>query len=171
MTFRTETYLIKDDGTSPNNDRLPLVVYRSAICAAPGQEAEERFKTLFAENGWGGTWVDGIYPFHHYHARSHEILGIAVGSVDVQFGGPSGPVVTLTAGDAVAIPAGVSHCRRSESSGLSVVGAYPRGQEDWDLKRATEADRTQALEEIPKVALPDSDPIAGKSGRLVELWR
>jgi len=51
------------------------------------------------------------------------------------------------------------------------VGAYPRGQEDWDLKRATEADRTQALEEIPKVALPDSDPIAGRNGRLVELWR
>lgn len=171
MTLRTETYLIRDDGTIPNNEHLPLVIYRSAITAAPGREAEQRFKTLFAQHGWGGTWVDGIYPFHHYHARSHEILGIAAGSAEVQFGGPTGPVVTVAAGDAVAIPAGVGHCRLNESPGLIVVGAYPIGQEDWDLKRATEAERTQALEEIPNVALPDMDPIAGKAGRLVELWR
>src|SRR5690606_32731284 len=154
MTFRTETYLIRDDGTIPNNERLPLVVYRSAITAAPGQEAEERFKTLFAENSWGGTWVDGIYPFHHYHARSHEVLGIAAGRAEAQFGGASGPILTLEAGDAVVIPAGVGHCRRSATSDLIVVGAYPRGQEDWDLKRATEAERSQALDEIPKVPLP-----------------
>lgn len=171
MTLRTETYLIRDDGTIPNNERLPLVVYRSAISAAPGPEAEQTFKELFARHGWGGTWVDGIYPFHHYHARSHEILGIAAGSADVQFGGPSGPVVTVVAGDAVAIPAGVAHCRRSESPGLLVVGAYPRGQEHWDLKRATEAERTQALREIPQVALPTTDPITGTAGGLTEIWR
>lgn len=170
MTLRTETYLIRDDGTIPNNERLPLVVYRSAIAAAPGLEAEERFKMLFAQHGWGGTWVDGIYPYHHYHARSHEVLGIAAGSAEVQFGGPSGPVVTVSAADAVAIPAGVGHCRRSDSTGLVVVGAYPRGQEDWDLKRGTEAERTQALEEIRRVPLPEMDPLVGKAGGLVEIW-
>lgn len=171
MTLRTETYLIRDDGTIPNNERLPLVVYRSAIAAAPGPEAEERFKALFTRQGWGGIWVDGIYPFHHYHARTHEILGIAEGAAEVQFGGPSGPVVRVEAGDAVAIPAGVGHCRRSDSPGLMVVGAYPRWQDDLDLKRATDAERTQALEEIPKVALPDMDPLMGKAGGLLELWR
>lgn len=171
MTLRTETYLIRDDGTIPNNARLPLVVYRSAIPDAQAPEAEQTFKALFARHGWAGTWVDGIYPFHHYHARSHEVLGVAAGSAEVQFGGPNGPVVTVTAGDAVAIPAGVGHCRRSESPGLVVVGAYPRGQEDWDLKRATDAERTQALEEIPKVPLPDMDPLVGKAGGLKELWR
>jgi len=171
MTLRTETYLIADDGTIPNNERLPLVVYRSAIAATSQEEAEREFKQLFAKHGWGGTWVNGIYDFHHYHARSHEILGIAAGAADVQFGGPSGPVMTVRAGDAVAIPAGVGHCRRDDSPGLVVVGAYPRGQEDWDLKRATAADRTQALKEIPLVALPPQDPITGILGGVVDFWR
>lgn len=169
MKLRTETYLIRDDGTIPNNDRLPLVVYRSAIGEEP--DAERRFRELFDQNGWGGIWVNGIYPFHHYHARSHEILGIAAGAAKVQFGGPDGPLLKISAGDAVAIPAGVGHCRRGDAAGLVVIGAYPRGQEDWDLKRATDADRTQALEEIPDVALPDLDPIAGKTGGLLDLWR
>src|SRR5690606_3811001 len=99
MTLRTETYLIRDDGTIPNNPHLPLVVHRSAIPHAPGLEPELAFKELFAPHGWGGIWVDGIYRFHHYHARSHEVLGIVAGSAEVQFGGPNGPVVTVKAGD------------------------------------------------------------------------
>lgn len=171
MTLRTETYLIRDDGTIPNNDRLPLVVYRSVFGGLARSDNERRFKNLFAQHDWGGTWVDGIYPFHHYHARSHEVLGIAAGRAEVQFGGASGPILTLEAGDAVVIPAGVGHCRRSATSDLIVVGAYPRGQEDWDLKRATEAERSQALDEIPKVPLPITDPITGQSGGLLDLWR
>ena len=171
MTLRIETYLIADDGTIPNNERLPLVVYRSAIAATSREEAEREFKRLFAKHGWSGTWVNGIYDFHHYHARSHEILGIVAGAADVQFGGPSGPVMAVRAGDAVAIPAGVGHCRLDDSPGLVVVGAYPRGQEDWDLKRATAADRTQALKEIPLVALPPQDPITGILGGVVDFWR
>ena len=171
MTIQIETYLLKDDGTVPNNDRLPLVLYRSAITAAPGREAENAFTELFAAHGWGGCWVNGIYPFHHYHARSHEVLGIAAGTAEVQFGGASGPVIMVAAGDAVAIPAGVAHCRRDDAAGLVVVGAYPRGQEDWDLKRATAAERAQALTEIPRVDIPAMDPIAGEAAGLVDFWR
>ncbi|MCL4768184.1 MAG: cupin domain-containing protein [Hyphomicrobiaceae bacterium] len=171
MTIRIETYRLEDDGTIPNNGNLPLVLYRSAIMTAPGPEAERTFKRLFEEHGWCGAWVDGIYPFHHYHARSHEVLGIAAGTAEVQFGGPAGPVLTLAAGDAVAIPAGVGHRRHDGAPGLVVVGAYPRGQEDWDLKRATAVERAQALTEIPRVALPAMDPIAGEAAGLVMIWR
>ena len=171
MTLRTETYLIRDDGTIPNNDRLPLVVYRSVVEELVPGNAESRFKELFAQHGWGGMWVNGIYPFHHYHACAHEVLGIAAGRADVQFGGASGPVLTVAAGDAVVIPAGVGHCRRGVAPDLVVIGAYPRGQEDWDLKRATEAERSQALNEIPKVPMPAMDPITGRSGGLLDLWR
>ena len=171
MTLRTETYLIRDDGTIPNNERLPLVVYRSAIAAPSPDEAVQELRRRFTSHGWGGLWVNGIYDYHHYHARSHEILGIAGGEAEVQFGGPSGPILTLHPGDAVAIPAGVGHCRRSEARGLVVVGAYPRGQEDWDLKRATAADRTQALKEIPQVSLPPNDPITGDAGGIIDHWR
>lgn len=169
MTSNVETYLLNDDGKIPNNDRLPLVLYRSAIKASA--DAERTFKRLFEEHGWGGCWVDGIYPYHHYHARSHEVLGIAAGRAEVQFGGEGGPVITVAAGDAVVIPAGVGHCRRDDSPGLVVIGAYPQGQEDWDIKRASEAERSQALTEIPRVSLPQMDPIAGENAGLALIWR
>jgi uncharacterized protein YjlB len=165
-----ETHLLLDDGLVPNNQRLRLVVYRSAVAVASEQHPARKFERLFREHGWRGSWVNGIYPFHHYHARSHEVLGIAAGSATVQFGGDGGPMLRLEAGDAVVIPAGVGHCRRSPDDGLVVVGAYPRGQENYDLKRANAADRAQALDEIVHVGLPEADPVRGHDGPLLRLW-
>ena len=169
MSPRMETYLLQDDGRIPNNDHLPLLLYRSVVGSEA--DAEATFKRMFEERGWGGCWVNGIYPYHHYHARSHEVLGIAAGTAEVQFGGEQGPVIRVAAGDAVVIPAGVGHCRRDRSPGLVVIGAYPRGQEDWDLKRGTDAERSQALTEIPRVPLPEMDPVAGEGAGLARLWR
>lgn len=172
MNLQIETHLLKDDGLIPNNDRLPLVVYRSAVSiASHSDRAAAAFQQLFAENDWEGAWINGIYSFHHYHACCHEVLGIAAGVADVQFGGPGGPVLTIAAGDAVAIPAGVGHCRRDSRPGLVVVGAYPKGQDDVDLKRANPTDRAAALGAIPSVALPSLDPIAGAGQGLTLLWQ
>ncbi|MGH6816478.1 MAG: cupin domain-containing protein [Hyphomicrobiaceae bacterium] len=169
-TFDTETYRLLDDGTIPNNERLPLVVYRGAF-ELRAVEPETTIVERLEKNNWGGAWIDGIYPFHHYHARSHEVLVIAAGSVDVQMGGPRGPILTLTAGDAMVVPAGVGHCRVAARGNLSVVGAYPPGQRDWDLKRATAADRAVALAELAVVKLPSHDPIVGAHGPLLRLWK
>lgn len=169
-SHQLESVRLEDDGIIPNNPRLPLVLYRHALAwddeADPADWIVERFR----RHGWGGTWVDGIYPFHHYHASSHEVLGIARGHVDVQFGGSSGAIVRLMAGDAVVIPAGVGHCRRAATNDLSVVGAYPPGQENWDLRRATARDREEALAVIPGVANPSIDPVLGPDGPLPRLW-
>jgi uncharacterized protein YjlB len=154
-----EQHLLRDDGTIPNNPRLPLILYRTAI--APGDT--QRIEDLFASNGWSNAWVNGIYPFHHYHATTHEVLGIAAGGARVQFGGPGGPIVEISPGDAVMIPAGVGHCRLSDESGLVVVGAYPGGS-GWDLRRATPEDYRTGLPLIAKVADPVSDPILGDDG-------
>ncbi len=170
MTLEIETYEFRDDGLIPNNERLPLVLYRSALTAPSGQSLEQAFQQRFAANGWCGTWVNGIYDFQHYHAHCHEVLGIGAGEADVQFGGPSGPVLQVKAGDAVVIPAGVGHCRRDSRPGLIVVGAYPAGQQNVDLKRANAADRAASLEIIPQVALPEQDPIAGSGQGLPLLW-
>lgn len=162
-TIPVEQHWLVDDGLVPNNVRLPLVVYRGAFDASgmPGMEAA--IEVHFAANDWSNAWVNGIYDFHHYHATAHEVLGVARGTADVQFGGAGGPVVRVAAGDAVMIPAGVGHCRRSSSADLSVVGAYPGGV-DRDLKRATPANYQQALREIPLVPVPASDPVMGASG-------
>jgi uncharacterized protein YjlB len=166
-----ETHLLAGDGLIPNNERLPLLVYRSAVAFEPSRPPEEQLRTLFQAHGWRGAWVDGIYPFHHYHATSHEVLGIADGEATVQFGGPRGPTLRLQKGDVVVLPAGVGHCRKDSQAGLLVVGAYPEGQENWDLKRENESDYRQALVQVPRVPLPGSDPVYGDKGPLAALWR
>ena len=164
-----EAYVLADDGLIPNNAKLPLVLYRQAL-ALEGlrSEPERAFEALFGSNGWRGAWVDGLYDFHHYHSTAHEVLGIAEGFASVQFGGPEGFVLDLTAGDVVVIPAGVGHCL-IEGEDLVVVGAYPEGQ-DWDLCRASTSDRTKALENIPWVPLPKLDPVFGPAGPVLALW-
>lgn len=164
-----EGHALGDDGLIPNNARLPLILYREAL-ALEGLNGDpaRAFEALFKSNGWGNAWVDGIYDFHHYHSTAHEVLGLAKGLAAIQFGGPHGPVVDLSIGDAVVIPAGVGHCLVGAED-LVVVGAYPEGQ-DWDLCRGTEADRAKALENIPWVPLPRLDPVFGVAGPLLALW-
>ena len=159
---RLQIIWLDDDGLIPNNASLPLIVYHGAL-GTDDAEPEQRIEALFAANGWSGAWVNGIYPFHHYHATTHEVLGLARGSAQVQFGGPSGPVLEVAAGDAVLIPAGVGHCRLSPAAGLSVVGAYPGGA-DWDLRRATPEEYRAALPLIATVASPACDPVLGPDG-------
>lgn len=168
---KIEQHLFGDDGLVPNNPTMHLVVYRGAF-SPPGDDrhsssAEKTIQAHFEKHGWSNSWVNGIFDYHHYHATAHEVLGIARGSADVQFGGPDGPVLKVTAGDVVLIPAGVGHCRKSSSSDLSVVGAYPGGV-DYDTLRATPENRTRALPKIAAVPKPQSDPVLGKTTRAFE---
>ena len=50
------------------------------------------------------------------------------------------------------------HCRTESGGGFTVVGAYPRGQEDYDLLR--EADDA-ARERIANLPAPPQDPVGG----------
>jgi uncharacterized protein YjlB len=158
-----ETYRFADDGRFPNSP-LPLLVYRAALPASA--PAIER---TFESHNWSNGWRDGIFDFHHFHSTSHEVLGIAAGSVQVAFGGPDGETVTVRAGDVIAIPAGVAHCNVGQSRDLLVVGAYPDGR-DYDLRRGEPAEYVSALRAIAAVPLPDSDPVLGPDGPLRRLW-
>jgi len=158
-----------DAGDIPNNPVLPLILYRQALADVATDRAAA-FERLFAAHGWGGTWRNGIYPFHHYHSTAHEVLGIASGSATVQLGGDGGETVELKAGDAVLIPAGVGHKRLAASPDLLVVGAYPHGQK-WDLIRADDVvDGAAVRARIAAVPVPQGDPILGSGGPVVSLW-
>lgn len=157
--------LFKDAGAIPNNPGLPLIWWQAALPPAPGPEA---FEQLFARNGWTQSWRNGIFDYPHFHSTSHEVLGIARGSVRVRLGGATGTEVELQAGDAVAIPAGVGHQNLRASADLLVVGAYPSGAE-VDLLRDAGAD-TQARDRIAAVPVPRSDPVEGEDGRLLRHW-
>ena len=114
-----EAVELKDDGRVPNNPDLALVHYRGALAQAMGTADVIR---LFGDNGWRGAWVNGIFPYHHYHARSHEVLANVGAAVLVQFGGEKGPVISFEAGDVVVIPAGggLAGCRMLVASWSSV---------------------------------------------------
>jgi uncharacterized protein YjlB len=157
-----------DDGVVPNNPTLPLLVYPGAL-DLPGADPAAACEALFAANGWGGSWRDGIYPFPHYHSTAHEVLGICRGEAKVRFGGNAGIALTVRAGDVVVIPAGVGHQNLGASADFLVVGAYPRGQR-WDLCRGAAEERPQVLDNIARVPLPAADPVYGADGPLVEHW-
>ena len=156
----------EDDGQFPNS-RFPLLLYAGAV-DNPSPEAMER---LFAKNGWPPAWRATVFTYHHYHSKSHECLGVATGNATLRFGGPHGREFRVEAGDVVVIPAGVAHQRVVASADFLVVGCYPPGQEDWDILRGNPDDRPKADENIAKVPLPETDPVEGKGGALLQHWR
>jgi uncharacterized protein YjlB len=161
-----ETHRFDDDGAIPNSVLPVLVYHRVAAVAAGAGECEE----LFASNGWGGAWRDGIFAFHHFHSTSHEVLGIVAGRATVVLGGPSGSCLDVRPGDVLVLPAGTGHCNAGSSPDFLVVGAYPRGQESWDLRKGDPAEHDEAISNIATVALPQADPVSGPAGALVALW-
>ena len=160
MSREPEALLLPPDPRMPNR-RLPALIYR-------GVQGAGTFDTLFTGSRWVGLWHNGIYDFDHYHSNAHEVLGVGQGSAKVQVGGDVGRAVEVGTGDVLVLPAGTGHRRISASSDLLVVGAYPPGQQHYDICR----DRSPEAElRISKVALPLTDPVFGADGPLLRLWR
>ncbi len=160
--------LLTDDGTFPNNGKLPLIVYKQAV-AIPDANPAGAVERIFHDNGWGGSWRNGIYPYHHYHSTAHEVLGVYGGNATVQLGGPNGLVFDVGPGDVIIIPAGVAHKNLGSSADFRCVGAYPPGQ-TWDMNYGREGERPKADQNITKVPLPDTDPVFGSDGPLMKGW-
>jgi uncharacterized protein YjlB len=156
-----------DDGEIPNNPKLPVLIYAKAneLHGDPAVAMEH----LFGKNGWPPQWRNGIYDYHHYHSNAHEVLGIAKGHVKVRLGGENGRDFDLEAGDVVLLPAGTGHKRLAASDDLLVIGAYPPGQEDYDVLRGKSSERPKALKTIVRVPMPESDPVHGAEGPLLGL--
>jgi len=150
------TIRLDDDGTIPNNPRLPVLLHRGATPPGDPEAAE----ALFARNGWPPAWRDGIYPFHHYHPDAHEALAIASGRVRVQLGGERGVALDLAAGDVVVLPAGVGHRNLGASDDLLVVGAYPAGRHPRQCT-GRPGEREAALPAIAALPDPPCDPVTG----------
>lgn len=145
----------------PNNT-LPVLLYRGVLASNAAEKAK-RFREQFRKNGWAGLWTDTIYDYTHFHSNAHEVLGIAEGKVSIRLGGVNGSLFRLRAGDMLVLPAGMGHRRVGGDDGLKVIGAYPRGQSHYDMKRKGRR--------VPKVALPSADPFYGEEGPLIRAWQ
>ncbi len=163
------TFTFADDGTVPNNARLPFLLYPGVFDLSGQSDPESAIERTFHANRWGDSWRDGVFSYLHYHSMIHEVLGIARGRAKVRFGGDNGEEIDLNPGDVAVLPAGTGHHGLWVSADLVAVGAYPQAGR-YDLCRGSPAERDRALETIPRVPLPDTDPVLGKDGPLPRLW-
>ena len=160
----------EDDGSIPNNPRLPLLVYRVGIDLRGVSDPERAVFDTFTRNHWGEVWQNGIYPYVHYHSTIHEVMGIARGRARVRFGGDRGQELDLAASDVVVLPAGTGHQGVWASPDLVVIGAYPPNGR-FDLCRGSKAEYAKAVRAIPHVPLPETDPVFGRTGPMNKFWK
>jgi uncharacterized protein YjlB len=157
--MRLDTWVAPPGDRIPNNPTFPVLIYHDVDAAAEGADAA---RALFAEHGWGGSWVDGVFDFHHFHSTSHEALAVVAGRATLELGGPHGEAFDVAAGDVLVLPAGTGHRRATAWDGFTVVGAYPAGQEDYDLLRGeSDAEVEAARERIAALPAPPDDPVGG----------
>ena len=159
--MKTPRAVFFEKSTDVPNSKLPVLMFRGALAPTAMAKAR-RFREAFRRNGWAGVWTDTIYDYTHFHSNAHEVLGIAEGKVTIILGGVEGRRFRLKAGDMLAIPAGVGHRRVGEDAGLKVIGAYPPGQSHFNMKRKGRA--------VPRVPIPDTDPLYGRGGPLTRCW-
>ncbi|MFS2220964.1 cupin domain-containing protein [Pantoea sp. B65] len=178
MSFSTGTFAAGASGNPQHlmlatpsngipNNLLPLIIYPSTVPDV--DDIAAYFTTMFTYNGWPPNWRDQVFPYSHYHSNSHELLGICAGWAEILFGGESGRMVTLHAGDAVLIPAGVGHQQVAASDDFFAIGAYPEGMLP-DTLIDDKSKMAQAIENIKRVPMPHADPITGGFGAVTDIW-
>ena len=153
-----------------SNPRLPVLLYRAALAKlGSADDLAAQFEAIFDKHRWPAQWRNGVYEFHHFHSNAHEVLGFAGGSARLRLGGPEGEDVAVAAGDAVLLPAGTGHFQVQADLGFLVVGAYPPGQEDFDICRAPA--NPKIASQMAHLDFPANDPIDGIDGPLSRFWR
>lgn len=159
--MKREALTIPQQPPFPNSS-YPVLLYRGVF---PEDEASpEGFERLFAANGWPQQWRNGVFTYHHFHSTAHEALGFYAGWAELQLGGPQGPTLTVRAGDAVLLPAGVGHFNIRQGGGFRCVGAYTDGAE-VDLLRGDPAEFEAAAGRSAAVPIPEQDPTTGEELR------
>lgn len=134
----------------------------SGAAPCPPGAGPEAAEALFARNRWPPAWRNGIYPHTHFHPNAHEALAIVRGRVRVRLGGEGGEAFDLSAGDVVALPAGVGHRNLGASPDLLVVGAYPPGARPEESRAAADpAAHARARAAVAATPDPANEPVTG----------
>ncbi|HEY1844515.1 MAG TPA: cupin domain-containing protein [Buttiauxella sp.] len=166
MATELETLALNQPSGGVPNSAFPLIIYHHV---SHEKHLAEAFEALFARNGWPPRWRYPVFTYTHFHSNTHEALGVFAGSAKIQFGGEGGPVVDVSRGDAVLIPAGVGHRQIDASEDFMCVGAYPDGcSPDKFLDQPERLAKVR--ENIASVAFPERDPITGEHDGIHTYW-
>ncbi|KAI0365566.1 hypothetical protein BV20DRAFT_725858 [Pilatotrama ljubarskyi] len=169
--LRVERHQLPANGLIPNTtiQQKPLIIYRG-VFPAPTPSASQIEGHIAAVGVFEPMWRYPMYPDDHFHTTSHELVVVHHGRARLNFGGEGcqGAVVTeVQAGDAVLIPAGVSHRLVEDlEGGFEMVGSYPVGAEHWDLCYG-KAGEEEHVANIKDLGWLDKDPLYGDNGPAV----
>ena len=164
-TLTIITFYFNNDGVIPNNT-LPVLMYKNGLNDTVHADLESTFK----KNGWKNNWKDIILPYDHFHSNKHEVLGLIKGKARLMMGGKNGQEVIVERGDVIIIPAGVGHYSLDNSIEYQFVGGYPNGA-NWDIKVSLKENEATIMEEIANIPIPNTDPIFGENGPIVDYWK
>ena len=164
MDVQVRSFFLKDDGQIPNNPELPVIMYEG-IFSGNANDIEATFN----RHDWTNSWTGGVFDYHHYHSNTHEVLGVKSGRATVLLGGDAGERLDLKKGDVIVLPAGTGHKKVESTDDFEVVGAYPGGA-GHNLRRRNPDERAASMAEIKNVPVPETDPVYGDAGPLIEKW-
>ncbi len=164
MEPQVRSFIMTDDGQIPNNPIYPVLVYEGVF----GDRVTD-MEPAFNRHNWTNSWRGDIYDYHHYHATTHEVLGVVSGQATVLVGGDAGERVELKTGDVIVLPAGTGHKKLDGSPDFAVVGAYYDGINP-DIRKRDPNARAQAISQISAVPVPKTDPVFGETGPLLKKW-
>ncbi|CAI7653537.1 unnamed protein product [Penicillium glandicola] len=150
-----EEYYIEGTPYVPGS-ALPVLVWRGALAHC---ETEDDMKDVLEANG---GWVKGI-------AAGSSELSIGRGPLD---NASLGKLITVSRGDCMAIPAGISHCSSTATIDYRYVVLFPKGEPKWISIWCDDATTTEAYKkECLRVPMPVMDPLGGPEGFLVTKWK
>lgn len=160
--------VISRNGLFPGNSKYPLLIYKNVFNFT--DQTTKQLQEFLNNNHWIKSWVDSIYPYHHYHSNTHEALVVFSGDANVQIGGENGDIFEIVEGDIIIFPAGVSHKNVKSSEDFTVIGSYPFDVE-YDMNYGKDIEYPKVEENIKRVGLPAADPVFGKNGLLFNYWK
>ena len=115
------------NGWMPNNDHLPVLLYRKAI--QPSGTNPAAASSQFERNGWPPQWRDSIYDSTTTTQPHTKRLASLQGRRRSMLGGESGHRLEVRADDIGVLPAGTGYCKLEAAADFLVVGAYPPVQQ------------------------------------------
>lgn len=167
-TVHPEEYYIKDDGVFPGS-KFPVLFYKNVL-KLPFLFPSAAIRGIFGKHDWTNNWRAGIFTYRHYHSNTHEAIGVVKGETVLELGGEEDVCLTIRKGDVVIIPAGVAHKNLGKENDVICVGGYPDGRA-YNTKYGKAGERPEADKQIAAIPLPETDPVFGKNGPLVRIWR
>lgn len=170
--LRVSRYQIPAHNLIPNSSlqSKPLIIYHSVF--TPAEASPDQIESHLLKIGVvAPQWRYTMYNTSHFHSTTHEVLCVTAGRARLCFGGEHNPgrvEPIVKRGDALVVPAGVSHRLLEDMDGdhFSMVGSYPNGK-DWDMCYGNQDEKLK-IDSIKDLSWFDKDPIYGEQGPVLD---